>query len=406
LTTTDAPAINLLDPATFADGHPREVYRWLRENDPVHWHDEPGGPGFWAVTRHADIRYVGRHPALFSSTPSILIPDPVGLSFGDRDLMIHMDPPRHGGFRRLMIPDFVPKAVADLRPRVYALAARIVDAVCARGECDIVEDIAGEMPSFVIADMLGLPLDDGRELYKLTELIHAAPESVAPGAGMGAVLEMFAYANSVYTDRKANPRDDISTRLVQSEVEGRPFDEIDFNLMFLLLVDAGGDTTRNLVAGGIDALFDHPDERARLQADVDGVLPTAIDEMLRWVTPVTYMRRTALEDTELAGRSIAAGQKVVLYYGSANQDDTVFDRPDVFDLSRTPNDHVAFGGGGPHFCLGAHLGRMEIDAILREVLTRLPDLQRAGPTEWLPSTFICGPKHLPVTFSPAARSTG
>jgi cytochrome P450 len=404
MTAVDTPAIDLLDPATFAHGHPREVYRWLRENDPVHWHDEPDGAGFWAVTRHADVREVGRHPAVFSSTPTIMIPDPPGPMFGDRDLMIQMDPPRHGAFRRLVIPDFVPKAVADLRPRVAALAAKIVDAVCEQGECDLVEDIAGEMPSYVIADMLGLPLDDGRELYKLTELIHAAPESVAPGAGMGAVLQMFSYANGVYEDRLAHPKDDLSTRLVQSEVEGRPFDAIDFNLMFLLLVDAGGDTTRNLVAGGIDALFEHPEQRAILEADVDGVLPTAIEEMLRWVSPVTYMRRTAMHDAELHGRSIAAGQKVVVYYGAANQDETVFTDPETFDVRRTPNDHVAFGGGGPHFCLGAHLGRMEIDAILREVVTRLPDLRRAGPTEWLPSTFISGPKHLPVAFTPTRRS--
>jgi cytochrome P450 len=225
---------------------------------------------------------------------------------------------------------------------------------------------------------------------------------------MGAVLQMFSYANGVFEDRREHPKDDLSTRLATStvhEADGteREFDAIDFNLMFLLLVDAGGDTTRNLLAGGVDALFQHRDELARLRADTDALLPTAIEELLRWVSPVTYMRRTVTADTEIRGVPIAEGQKVVMYYGSANHDEDVFNDADVLDLGRRPNDHVAFGGGGPHFCLGAHLARVEIDALLRELLERFPDLEPAGPTEWLASTFISGPKHLPVTFTPTPR---
>lgn len=402
-TSLDTPVIDLLDPVTFANGHPHDVYRWLRHNDPVHFHAEPdGGPGYWAITRHADVRSIGRDPHTFSSSPTIMISGG-GLDLGDHLMMLMMDPPRHSAHRRLVIPDFVPRAVADLLPRVAQLATQIVDAVCERGECDLVDDVAGEMPSYVVAEMLGLPLDDGRELYKLTETIHAAPESVPEGAGRQAAIDMLTYAAEVWNDRRTTPRDDLSTRLAHAVVDGRPYDQIDFGLMFLLLVDAGGDTTRNLVAGGVDALFTHPDAMVQLRGNSQEGLPTALEELLRWVSPVTYMRRTATVDTEIGGRSIAAGDKVVMYYGSANRDETVFDDADRLDLRRSPNDHVAFGGGGPHFCLGAHLARAEAGALLRELLSRLPDLEPAGPTEWLASTFISGPKHLPVRYSPTER---
>ena len=223
---------------------------------------------------------------------------------------------------------------------------------------------------------------------------------------MAAVIEMFRYSGEVFNDRRAKPREDLSTRLAHATAHDRPFDEVDFGLMFMLLVDAGGDTTRNLVAGGMDALFAHPNELSRLRSNVDGLLPTAVEELLRWVSPVTYMRRTATADTTLAGQQIRSGDKVVMYYGSANRDETVFAEPYRFDIGRTPNEHVAFGSGGPHFCLGAHLARAEASALFQELFARLPDLEPAGPTEWLPSTFISGPKHLPVTFTPhATRSS-
>jgi cytochrome P450 len=399
--TAAAPVIDLLSPASFAARQPHDQFTWLREHDPVHWHPEPAGDGkgFWAVTRYADVRAVGRDPATFSSTPSIMIPDGDGLGAGDHQMMLTMDPPRHTAYRRLVAPEFIPRAARAMRPRIEALARRIVDDVVDRGDptCDLVTDVAGLMPSYVIADMLGIPHQDGVELYALTESIHAAPESQAPGAALGAVLEMFNYAREVWERRRAEPGDDLATTIAFAQVDGEELDLIDFNLFFLLLVDAGGDTTRNLVAGGMDALFAHPDQRAWLTADLDGRLAPAIEELLRWVSPVVYMRRTATCDTTLAGTPVAAGQKVVMYYGSANRDPEAFGpTADQLDLARTPNEHVAFGGGGPHFCLGAHIARIEIHALLRELLSRLPRLEPAGPTEWLPSTFISGPKHLSV----------
>jgi cytochrome P450 len=387
--------IDLYAPSSYASGHPAGQYAWLRDNDPVHWHEEPDGPGFWAVTRHEDVKAVSRDTALFSSRPTIMIDDGTALDLGDYTMMLTMDPPRHTQYRKLVAPRFLRRAVSLLRPEIERLAAEIVDDVAGRDEFDLVEDVAGLLPSYVIAEMLGIPRQDGVELYRLTEAIHADPASQPEGAGPAAALAMLSYASGVWNEKRARPAGDLASALVTAEVDGHRLDETDFSLFFLLLVDAGGDTTRNLVAGGMDALFEHSGERQRLTAD-PGLLPAAIEEMLRWTSPVIYMRRTATAGAELGGRPIQAGQKVVLYYGAANRDPRAFRDPELFDVGRAPNDHVAFGGGGQHFCLGAQVARAEIEAMFRQLLTGLPDLQRAGPTQWQPSTFISGPRHLPV----------
>ncbi|HMJ77106.1 MAG TPA: cytochrome P450 [Iamia sp.] len=394
------PALDLLDPAAFDGGPPHEAFAWLRDNDPVHWHDEPGGPGFWAVTRYEDVKRVGRDPATFSSADGIMIPSATGAP----SMLITMDPPGHTGFRKLAVPDFLPKAVRAMAPRVGALAAQIIDGVIERGECDLVTDVAGLMPSYVIAEMLGIPLADGVALYDLTERIHTTPDPDSPGAGMVAVIEMLQYAHGVWEDRRAHPCDDLATKLAHATVDGEPLSELDFGMWFLLLVDAGGDTTRNLVATGMLALLEHPDQLDHVRADLDARLNSTVEELLRWVTPVVYMRRTALRSTRLGEQDIAEGDKVVMYYGSANRDPRAFTDPDGLDVDRRPNEHVAFGGGGPHFCLGAHLGRAEIQALLRQVLTRLDGLRLSAEPEWLSSSFISGVKHLPVEFSPGTRS--
>jgi cytochrome P450 len=400
---TTGASLDLLSPASFASGQPHDEFKRLRDHAPVSRHPEPDGPGFWVVTRYEDVKAIGRDPVTFSSEPTVMIADDTGIEIGDHKMMLMADPPYHTRLRRIVNHEFTPKSAERLRPRVEALCRDIVDAVVERGECDFVTDVAGEIPSYVIAHVLGIPLEDGRRLYHLTETIHAAPESQPEGAGLGAVLEMFNYAHDVANEKRARPGDDLSTKILGAEVDGRAVDDIDFNLFFLLLVDAGGDTTRNLLGGGLLALFEHPDERARLQADPDGLLPTAVEEMLRWVSPVIHMRRRATRPVTLQGVDVAEGDKVVMYYGAANRDERAFADADRFDVGRRPNDHLAFGGGGPHFCLGAHLARVEVQAMLREVLTRLPDIEPAGPVEWLPSNFISGPKHLPVRFTPGAR---
>lgn len=387
--------VDLLSPASFAAGHPFDQYTWLRDNDPVHWHDEPDGVGFWVVTRYEDVKSVSRDTAVFSSSPTIMIPDSEGIEVGDYTMMLTMDPPRHTRYRKLVSPRFVRPAALRMRAGIERLAAEIVDGVADRDEFDLVEDVAGLLPSYVIAELIGIPRQDGVELYRLTEAIHAAPESQPEGAALAAVIEMFTYAQQVWADKSSNPGDDLASALVTAEVDGHRLDQLDFQLFFLLLVDAGGDTTRNLVASGMDALLAHPDQRAILTDDLNR-LPTAIEEMLRWTSPVIYMRRTATANTEVRGQQIKEGEKVVVYYGAANRDPRIFDDPDRFDVTRTPNEHLAFGGGGPHHCLGAHVARVEIEAMFAQLLTRLPDLEKAGDTEWLPSNFISGPKHLPV----------
>jgi cytochrome P450 len=316
-------------------------------------------------------------------------------------MMLMMDPPRHSLYRKLVSPDFVPRAVRPLTSRMQELAGQVVDAVIERGECDMVHDLAGAMPSYVIAELLGIPLEDGRELYKLTEALHAAPETVPPETRREAGTKMFAYASELQARKRREPGDDLSSRLLAAQVDGNSLDETDFSLFFMLLIDAGGDTTRLLVSGAMQAFFEHPDQRRALLADPYGRMPGAIEEMLRWVSPVVYMRRTVTRDTELRGQKISAGDKVVMYYGSANRDERVFASPDRFDITRSPNEHVSFGSGGPHFCLGSHLARIEIAALTREILTRMPDLEPAGPVTWIASNFFCGPKHMPVRFRPA-----
>lgn len=393
--------IDLIDPENFASGHPFAQYRWLRENAPVFWHEEPNGPGFWAVTRFRDVYDVDRNFQAFSSEPTIMIQDPLQeLPFGGYKMMLMMDPPQHTAFRKLIRAEFTVPTAQELNPRMQALARQIVDAVIEKGECDFVNAVAGEMPSYVIAEILGLPLDDGRELYKLTEIIHTAPEALPPGAGGAAVMKMFEYGRTVIEEKRAHPGNDLATKLLQAEVDGKRLEDIEFLLFFLLLVDAGGDTTRNLLSAGLIALLENPDQLAWLKADPARRVASAREELLRWTSPVIYMRRTAKHDVELGGETIREGQKVVMYFGAANRDPTKFDRPDVLDLARSPNEHIAFGTG-PHGCLGQHIARVEIDAILVEVLSRMNDLALAAEPEWLPSNFISGPKAMRVRFKAA-----
>ena len=251
---------------------------------------------------------------------------------------------------------------------------------------------------------MGIPLDDGRQLYRLTERMHAAaPTAEGQADVMAAVAEMMTYSDALRAAKRARPGNDIASTLLVAEVDGERLSDMEFDMFFMLLINAGGDTTRNLVAGGMLALVEHPEQRAKLVTNLS-LLPAAIEEMLRYCTPVMHFRRTATRDTELRGRRIKGGDKVVLFYSSANRDEDVFVAPDRLDITRSPNDHLAFGGGGAHFCLGANLARLEIRAMFEQVLTRLPDLTLAAPVERLPSNFINGPRRMPVQFTPSRRS--
>jgi cytochrome P450 len=396
--------IDLWHPDSFAHGHPHGQYGWLRANDPVHFQEEPAGPGYWAFTRYQDVYDVDRNFQAFSSEPTIMIQDTLNqeTSFGGYKMMLMMDPPQHTHFRRLIRQEFTVPVSAERTPRMQQLARQIVDEVIEKGECDFVSQVAGEMPSYVIAELMGIPLDDGRELYKLTEAIHTTAGGTPTEEGAVAVFKMFDYGRKVIEEKRARPKNDLATKLLQAEVDGRKLEDIEFLLFFLLLIDAGGDTTRNLLSAGMIALLENPDQRAWLMADLPGRLASAREELLRWCSPVIYMRRRATHDVEIAGKKLKAGDKAVMYFGSANRDAAKFDRPDTLDLSRTPNEHIAFGTG-PHGCLGQHIARIEIDAMLVEVLTRMKDFRLAGEPKWLPSNFISGPQTMPVKFTSSQR---
>lgn len=399
MTADTTPKIDLWSSSSFVGGHPREQYRWLRTHDPVHWHEEPGGRGFWAITKHEDVRAISRDSQTFSNSPTIMMQDvgPGGARAGG-NMMLMMDPPAHTRYRNLVKSGFTPRAVRPRREAIAKLAKRIVDEVIERGECDFVVDVAGKLPSYVIADVLGIPLEDGVMFYDWTEIIHSAPDAVPPAVRGETVQKMVLYAMEVARQKQQHPGDDLSTQLLNSEVDGDRLTIPDFVSFFILLMDAGGDTTRNLVGGGMHLLLEHPDQREQLVRDLNSMLPNAVEEMLRYVSPVVYMRRTLNADTTIRGRTLREGDKLLMYYGAANADEEVFTDGDAFDITRDCAEHVAFGSGGAHFCLGANIARLEIEAMFREVLVRMKDIERCGETTWLASNFISGPTHLPVRF--------
>jgi cholest-4-en-3-one 26-monooxygenase len=400
---TPANAIDLFDPGIYAKGMPHEDFTRLRREAPIFFHPEPDGPGFWALTRYDDIVTVSQNNTLFSSwTGGTNIPDMPedGLAVV-RTIMLNMDPPQHTKYRRLVSTGFTPRMISALEPHVREITRKIVDRVAKRGECDFVTEVAAELPLAVIAEMIGVPPEDEKKVFDWSNRLIGFddPEYMTSAEdGQVAAMEMFFYANQMAADRKANPRDDLVSVLMAAEVDGEKLSEADFDGFFILLTVAGNETTRNLISGAMLALIEHPEQRQRL-IDDPGLMPLAVEEFLRWVSPLIYFRRTATADTEIRGQQIKSGQKVVMYYPSGNRDEDVFEDGGAFDVGRSVNPHIAFGGTGPHFCLGASLARLEIRCMFEEILTRLPDMELAAPPQRLRSNFINGTKHMPVRFT-------
>ena len=401
-----APEINLIDPDVYQrSGPPHEQFAWLREHDPVHWHadgGEPGWPGFWAVTRHDDIAHVSRHPELFSSTLRLAL-------FGEvpeesiqlqRLMMLNMDPPQHTRQRAFVNRGFTPRMISKLEKHIAEICDSLLDDIADRGDADFVTDIAAPLPLWVICELVGAPVGDRGKIFELSNLLIGStdPEfQVAPQAQQNAALELYAYGAQLAERRRAQPADDIVTQLLRPDDKGEALTSDEFDVFFMLLTVAGNETTRNAAAGGMLALFEHPEQWQRLLAD-RSLIPTAAEEIVRWVSPVNLFRRTAVTDTELGGQRIAEGDKVVVFYTSANRDDQAFSRPREFDVARDPNPHVGFGGGGPHFCLGRHLAAMELRILLQALTERMPGMRLAGEPSRLRSNFINGIKHMPVRF--------
>jgi cholest-4-en-3-one 26-monooxygenase len=391
--------VDLADPDRFVDGVPHEAFALLRREAPVHRHPEKDGPGFWALTRHDDVVHVSKHPEVFSSsrggTNIFDVPAP-DLEI-TRSLLINMDPPQHVKFRRLVRAGFTPNRVKILLPRVRERAALLVDSLVEKGEGDFVREVAAELPLQVIAELMGIPDEDRVKIFDLSNKLIGFDDPEFQNTmedGKQAAAEMWLYAHRLAVERKEGKGEDLVSVLMRSEVDGHRITELEFNNFFLLLAVAGNETTRNLLSGAVHALIQHPDQWRRLQRD-RSLLDTAVEEFLRWVTPVVHFRRTATRDVELRGQAIREGDKVVLFYPSANRDEWAFEDPDRFDVGRLDNPHLAFGIG-EHFCMGSNLARMEIRVLFEELLRRVPEFELAGPVKRLRSAFINGIKSMPV----------
>jgi cytochrome P450 len=393
-TASSAQRVDLLSVATFEYGHPFHLYRWLRQEDPVHWHEEPGGPGFWALTRWSDIRFVNSHGDLFAHAPSSLVED--AMTEAHPSLVV-LDPPQHTELRKHLIPDFLPAAVRARLPSFRQAAEDIVGEARHRADCDLVVDVAGRMASYVTADLLGIPRPDAVRLYKFVEVGLAGGQHTSEER-LAARQSLRDYAVGVWNERKDHPREDVSTRLANATIEGSPIGLEEFCANFALLVVGAGDTTRHLIAGGMLALLQHPDQLAVLRADLEQRLPCAVEEMLRWVTPVMYNRRMAKQDLIIGGRQIRAGDKVIVYNGAGNRDPEAFSSPDDFDVTRWPNPHLAFSGQGAHFCLGAHVARAEAIAMLGVLIRGAASMRLAGDITFEKSNMVMGPEHMPVAL--------
>ena len=388
------------DPATFERGFPHEVFRRLRRESPVHWQakDRDGQRGFWIVSRYEDVKHVSKSPRVFCSERGTNIRNMQG--GGGGRMMLMMDPPDHGRYRRLVSAGFTPRRIEALESHIEGIVDAVIDGVASKGECDFVTDVAAELPLRVIAEFLGVPDADRHKIFDWSNRLigFEDPEFMKDASNVSAALEMYGYADRLAEQRLASPQDDITTLLLNAEVEGERLSRPEFSAFFLLLAVAGNETTRNLISHGMRLLIEHPEVRERLLAE-PALLPSAIEEMLRFSPPVMYFRRTATQDAEIRGVPIAAGDKVTVWYPSANRDEAVFERPDEFDITRSPNDHLAFGIG-EHFCIGSHLARLEIRVMFERLLARLPDIELNGPIRYLHSHFINGVKSMPVRFTP------
>ncbi len=404
--TADVAAVDLSDSKSYVEGVPHEYFAYLRRHDPVHWQDETDGPGFWAVTTYPECVTVNRDFERFSSARRGTMP----FELSDDEIvtqgmmMLNMDPPLHTRYRRLVNKGFTPRMVRDLEASIHRAADDIIDKVCEQGHADFVTDISAELPLMVIAELLGVPYEDRHRMFDWSNRMVGSqdPEyQLEAGEAMTAAGELYAYASSLFAAKRIDPHADLTSVLTQVDVDGEQLSELELELFFLLLTVAGNETTRNLMSGAMAAFFAAPDQWHRLCTD-PSVLPTAIEEMLRFVSPVMNFRRTATCDAELRGTIVREGDKVVFFHTSGNRDEEVFADPDRFDITRNPNPHIAFGGGGPHFCLGANLARLEIKVMFEHLINRIPDLAPAGPVQRLRSQFINGVKHIPVSFSPSA----
>jgi cytochrome P450 len=404
--TAGVDALDLVDPTRFArDGYPHEVWTRLRREDPVAYFEPPGFEPFWAITKHADVLEISKQPLRFSSEQGIML-RPAGVQFPPSEMVVMLDPPRHGPLRRVANRRFTPRAVRGQRDDIERIAVEVLDDAAptgASGEFDFVERIAAPFPLGVVAWVLGVPNEDWGLLFRWTNEVIGKddPEYRRPGespakTSMRARGELHAYFRSLIEQRRVDLRDDLVSELIRGEIDGEPLTEEQLVSYCELLVEAGNETTRNAISGGLLAFSEHHGAWERLRTNPD-LLPDAAEEILRWVSPISHFTRTATEDYELRGKTIRAGEQVALYYASANRDEEVFEDPFAFRVDRRPNPHLAFGFG-EHFCMGAHAARVELEMIFRHLLGRLEEFEVSGTVERLSSIINGSIKHLPLRY--------
>jgi cholest-4-en-3-one 26-monooxygenase len=392
--------IDLNDLDRWSRGVPHDQFQWLRENDPVYFQTQQDGQGYWCLTKHEDIVKSSKNFQGFSSAKGMHITDP---ERGAEFMLINMDPPDHTRLRNLVSKGFHPRMIAALEDKIRDVVTEILDNVGPKGECDFVTDIAAELPLIVICELAGVPAEDRHKIFAWSNTLIGTGNDPEYSPGMEATqkafMEVNQYANILAELRRHEPRQDLVSAIVNAEIDGDKLGDLEISVFFVVLMIAGNETTRNLIAGGMRALCENPEQAERLTADSE-LFKTGVDEMLRYVSPVNYFRRTATQDFEMRGKKVKAGEKVLLWYTSGNRDEEVFENSMKFDVSRNPNPHVAFGGGGPHFCMGFSLAQLEIKVMFEELFRRLPDVKLAGPVQRLRSNFINGTRHMPVEFSP------
>jgi cytochrome P450 len=411
--------IDLLDHDRFVDREPWEMFELLQREAPVFWHPEPPpGRGFWCVTRHPDVERVLRDTATFSSERggAATIEDLPEEVLEVRRNFMELDPPKHTKFRRIFAADFTPRAVRRYEDWLHELTAATLDEVLPHGEVEVVEHIAAPIPIRVLARILGLEEAHLPRLIELGDrmLVDTDPEIVGERAyhgerpedrflpfGSPDAVELCELGRQYYEGRRAQPRDDVLSLIANAELDGCPLSGRELDNTFAILVVAGNETTRQAIALGLLAFAENPGEWQRLRRD-PSLVPSATEEVLRYSGPVWHFRRTATQDVELAGEQIREGDKVVVWFGAANRDPAVFPEPHRFDVTREPNDHATFGLGGPHFCLGAHLARLEVRVLLEELVPRVESMELVGEPRRQRSNFTNGVKHLPIRFRLAA----
>ncbi|WP_420749903.1 cytochrome P450 [Rhodococcus sp. O3] len=403
-----ASRTDLKNPDVYAKKMPHDAFDDIRHRCPVHWQPEDDGPGYWALTRHADVTAVSRDSATFSSALGTTQIDEFDeeTRLKQAAMLINLDPPEHTRLRQLVSRGFTPRVVKQLEGRIRDICERTVDELIEAGRdgaiVDFVPLASAPLPLEVIAALLGAPAEDVGKLYDWSNRMIGwdDPEYGSTQAdGELAAAEIFLYANEIAARRRAEPQDDIVSALVRPDEHGDTLTEIEFCMFFVLLVIAGNETTRNAITGGMQAFMDHPDQWRRLQHD-PGLVPSAVEEILRWVSPVIGFRRTPTCPATIGEQSVERGDKVVLYYPAANRDGDVFEEPHRFDIGRERNPHVAFGGTGVHFCLGAHLARLELKVMFETLARRLDRVEPAGPARRLRSNFVNGVKAMPVRIHP------